>query len=349
VRSYVGLLLHILGGSQQVTLVDEPEAFLHPPQARRLGQVLAERTADSQQVFLATHSSDVVQGALDSRAGVTIIRITRTDGTNNASVLDSKAVQDLWSDPLLRYSNVLDGLFHDAVVLCESDSDCRFYAAVLDALFESGEGEPSIPSARRPQVLFTHCGGKARLASVVRSLRAAGVPVVVVADFDVLKNTADIERILAALGADYSLVRDDLNVVASALNSEVRPISKLALRDELNRQLDEIASSTVSKSDMEAMRSVMRAESGWDKAKRAGIDAMPQGDPSARASALISALNAIGLLVVPVGELERFVPAVGGHGPSWVAEVLRRDLHKSPGPAAADFARTIDRTVRRLT
>ena len=345
VRSYVGLLLHILGGSQHITLVDEPEAFLHPPQARRLGQVLAERTTDSQQVFMATHSSDVVQGALDSQAAVTIIRITRADGQNNASVLNAESVKELWSDPLLRYSNVLDGLFHDAVVLCESDSDCRFYSAVLDALFESGELRT--PGARRPQVLFTHCGGKARLASVVGSLRAAGVPVVVVADFDILKNSGDVERILSALGADFSVMKGDLNVVASALNSEVRPVSKLALREELDRQLAEIDTSTVSKAQMESMRAVLRAESGWDKAKRSGIDAMPQGDPSARASALLEKLNEVGLLVVPVGELERFVPSVGGHGPSWVAEVLRRDMHMSPGQAAADFARTIERTVRR--
>jgi hypothetical protein len=36
------------------------------------------------------------------------------------------------------------------------------------------------------------------------------------------------------------------------------------------------------------------------------------------------------LLVVPVGELERFVPSVGGHGPAWVSEVHRQGLHDDP-------------------
>lgn len=60
-RSYMGLLLHILGGAHQITLIDEPEAFLHPPQARLLGRTLANRSVGRQQVFLATHSVDVVQ------------------------------------------------------------------------------------------------------------------------------------------------------------------------------------------------------------------------------------------------------------------------------------------------
>ncbi|MFJ4228404.1 ATP-dependent nuclease [Paenarthrobacter nicotinovorans] len=345
VRSYVGLLLHILGGVHRIMLVDEPEAFLHPPQARRLGKVLAERTAGSQQVFLATHSSDVVQGALDAKAPVTIVRMTRNGQVNTASVLDAESVAELWSDPLLRYSNVLDGLFHDAVVLCESDSDCRYYAAVLDSLREQDNFHPSSEAARRPQLLFTHCGGKARMSSVVRALKAAGVPVIVIADFDILKNSTDISRLVAELGGQFSEVQADLNVVSSALTSEVRPVSKLAVEGDLRRRLDGIQGPNISKQEMETLRSALRAESGWDRAKRSGIDAIPQGDPSKRAAALLKALESFGLLVVPVGELERFVPSVAGHGPAWVTEVLNQGLHKSPGVTAREFVQTIERTV----
>ncbi|WP_455833573.1 ATP-dependent nuclease [Pseudarthrobacter siccitolerans] len=341
----MGLLLHILGGVHHVTLVDEPEAFLHPPQARRLGQVLAERTAGSQQVFMATHSSDVVQGALDSNAPVTIIRMTRTGDKNSASVLNSESVKELWSDPLLRYSNVLDGLFHDAVVLCESDSDCRYYAAVLDALRDEGGSQPSGTGVRRPQLLFTHCGGKARMASVVDSLRAAGVPVIVIADFDVLKNAPDVSRLITALGGQFSDVQADLNVISSALTSEVRPVSKIVVEDELHRRLNSISRANLTKSDMDSLRSILRVESGWDRAKRSGIDAIPQGDPSRRSATLLAALADLGLLVVPVGELERFVPAVAGHGPSWVTEVLRQGLHKSSGVAAREFIGSIEKLV----
>ena len=60
-----GILLASECASFLVLLIDEPEAFLHPPQARRLAAALA-RTAKSlgRQVILATHSTDIIQGAL---------------------------------------------------------------------------------------------------------------------------------------------------------------------------------------------------------------------------------------------------------------------------------------------
>lgn len=39
-RSYVGVLLHTSVGRESILLIDEPEAFLHPPQARQLGTML---------------------------------------------------------------------------------------------------------------------------------------------------------------------------------------------------------------------------------------------------------------------------------------------------------------------
>ena len=37
-------------------------------------------------------------------------------------------------------------------------------------------------------------------------------------------------------------------------------------------------------------------------------------------------LRAMGVFIVECGELERFAPSVGTHGPAWVTEVLRKDL-----------------------
>ena len=56
VRNYMGLILNMLAGHHDIILIDEPEAFLHPPQARLLARILAER-ASKQQLFLATHST----------------------------------------------------------------------------------------------------------------------------------------------------------------------------------------------------------------------------------------------------------------------------------------------------
>ena len=337
VRSYLGLVLHLAAGRHQILLIDEPEAFLHPPQARRLGSVLADK-ARAQQVFIATHSNDVLQGALEGGASVTIIRVTRDGNTNHPAVLPDSAVKTLWSDPLLRYSNVLDGLFHDAVVLCESDADCRYYSAVLDHLSTS---EDQQIVGREAQLLFTHCGGKARMSSVVDALRAVSVPVIVVADFDVLRNPTDVERIVCSLGGDFAKYEADLKRVGSALTSDEKPLRKLTLKDELNRQLDALPNEVLSRQEVESVRALMKAESGWDKAKRSGLQAVPQGDAYRACERLLAGLREIGLCVVPVGELERFAPSVAGHGPSWVSAVLEQKLHESPGHDAVEFVKGI--------
>lgn len=349
-RSYMGLLIHILAGVHQVTLVDEPEAFLHPPQARLLGRTLSERTTlQTQQLFMATHSVDVVQGAIESDADVTIVRLTRDGDINSAAVLDADEVRLLWSDPLLRYSNLLDGLFHDAVILCEGDADCRFYGSVLDSVYaelgttkEGAAEEQTSERLRRPQLLFTHCGGKSRMASVTRALRAISVPVVLIADFDVLNDEHTLRGAVEALGGDFDTVREPWFRLDAALKADSKPVGKVALREAVEKAFDEIGTDLVDKGAAERLRSVIRVESGWDKVKRAGISAVPQGSVHDDCKTLVEQLKQMGLLVVPVGELERFVPSISGHGPKWVTSVHEDGHHADPSNTTArEFVRDI--------
>lgn len=306
----MGLLLHVLGGSESILLVDEPEAFLHPPQAKRLGLVLASHGQDVQ-AFVSTHSADVVQGALESNAPVTIVRITREGDINPAAVLSHEGVRQLWSDPLLRYSNILDGLFHDVVVLCEGDADCRYYSALLDY---AEAVEPSEESRRRPQVLFTHSGGKARLHSLVRALRSVRVPVVVIADFDVLRDEDDLKKIVEELGQEFEPFQTDLRILSAALTSTPKALQRIPLREAVNKVLDAQPTAALEKSEIDTLRGYLRSESGWDRAKSGGLLGVSQGNPAQAAARLLAGLERIGLLVVPVGELERFATTVSGHG-----------------------------------
>lgn len=183
-KSFIGLLLNISVADFPYVLVDEPEAFLHPPQARLLGQFIQEFKAPASQVFLATHNSNVVRGLFEAQdQAVTVVRLTRDGAVNPAKTLQPSLVRELWSDPLLRYSEVLDGLFHESVILCEGDADCRFYASVLDVvLSETGE-------ERQPELLFTHCGGHHRMPTIIKALGAVGVPVKVVVDLDIARHS----------------------------------------------------------------------------------------------------------------------------------------------------------------
>ncbi len=90
-----------------------------------LGRTLVQEKSDTTQLVMATHSSDVIRGLLDAEeASVTIVRLTRAGDVNPAAVLDAGKVRMLWQDPLPRYSNILDGLFHEGISRANTFTAC---------------------------------------------------------------------------------------------------------------------------------------------------------------------------------------------------------------------------------
>lgn len=214
-RSFASILLDTFTSEYTITLIDEPEAFLHPPQARLLGKMLAKNNPNNRQLLISTHSEDFLQGLLDAdNENVTVIRINRVDNLNKMSVLQSDGIKKLWGNPLLRYSNILSGLFHEKVVVCESDYDCLFYQAVIDAIYED-RGETA------PDVLFTHCGGKTRVKDVVSALKAVNVPVAAICDFDLLNASQNFKPIVASFGLDWkTMLNTDMKIIYDGMNAK---------------------------------------------------------------------------------------------------------------------------------
>ncbi len=217
-RSFASILLDTFTSEYPITLIDEPEAFLHPPQARVLGKMLAKNNPDNRQLFISTHSEDFLQGLLDAEnENTTVIRINRQENINKMNVLENKEIKRLWSNPILRYSNILSGLFHEKVIVCESDYDCLFYQAVMNAMYEN-------KNEIAPDILFTHCGGKQRAKDVVIALKAVNVPVIAVCDFDLLRDIGDFKSLVNAFGIDwkntvyseYKPILDSFNAKKSA-------------------------------------------------------------------------------------------------------------------------------------
>lgn len=71
----------------------------------------------------------------------------------------------------------------------------------------------------------------------------------------------------------------------------------------------------LTREQVEAVRDAARMNDGWSLAKRGGLDALPGGQLSERARDLVEQLARVSIFVVPVGELERWVPEIGGTGP----------------------------------
>jgi energy-coupling factor transporter ATP-binding protein EcfA2 len=321
-RSFAGVLLATSVGRETILLIDEPEAFLHPPQAKLLGTTLVQDRGPDRQLFIATHSADVLRGVLDANSpDVKVVRIRREGDVNLVHLLENARVRELWSDPLLRYSNILDGLFHEGVVVCEADSDCRFYSAVLEAAYATGNAD-----AKLPDLMFTHCGGKARLPLVVRSLREVDVPVSAVADFDVLADEQPLRSIVEALGSDWSRFETDWRIVKTAVDAKRPDLNTADVKREVDRVLSHVTTVILPEKSRSELQAVLRRSTAWSHAKLIGKAFVPSGDPARACDRLLTSLREAGLHVVEVGELEGFVRTEDGHGPKWVNAVLSRDL-----------------------
>ena len=66
----------------------------------------------------------------------------------------------------------------------------------------------------------------------------------------------------------------------------------------------------------------MSTISKWKALKLSGTAAIPAGDAAQAFIRLDRLLRSHGIYIVPVGELERFITTVGGHGPEWTNRVL---------------------------
>lgn len=327
-KSFAGAMLSAVSSEVPVVCFDEPELFLHPPQAQELGRFMATKSAENRQFFIATHNASFIRGLLDANSDrVSIIRISRQDNLNHAHHLNNEDLGILWNDPILRYSDAINGIFHERVVVCESDSDCHFYAAVANAIAASRE----IPV---PNALFVPTGGKHRLKSLVRALRALAVPVTAIGDIDIFDNEQMLSELVGEFGAQWEPIRQRFLSVKNAFEHISPPLNANQVKQRLTEYLDTIQTPDFQKNHENRVRDIMRSTSPWRMAKRTGI-AQLAGQALTDARDLINDLKQIGISILDIGEIERFVPSISDHGPKWASAALERDLIADPELEAA--------------
>jgi hypothetical protein len=179
-RAFVGILCAVFSGEYRAILIDEPEAFLHPPLARRLGYQLTTKLRQGGCLLASTHSADFLIGCLQASPNVRVVRLEYSNGKSNGRIIDSTLLTKFFRAPLMRSSNVISALFHDGVVVTESDNDRAFYSEIYYRLAEQNQDYPSI--------LFVNAQNKQTVRDIVAPLRAFGVPAASVVDVDILKD-----------------------------------------------------------------------------------------------------------------------------------------------------------------
>lgn len=111
-----------------------------------------------------------------------------------------------------------------------------------------------------------------------------------------------------------------------------------SLKAEIDEVFKQCKGPTFSKTNCGKIRKLLESKSRWDEMKRHGINAL-NGDANKACKRIVNALSHHNVQIVPVGELECFVPSIDSHGPSWVNDVLQEypDLNDAVYDMARDF------------
>jgi len=183
VKAFTGIITELIAGDPGIILIDEPEAFLHPSLASKLGlEISRAALKENKRVFVSTHSTSFVMGCILSGAPVNIIRLTYREGVSTARVLPSADILELMRNPLLRSTGVLSGLFYEFVIVTESDTDRAFYQEINERLLRFS------PENGIPNCLFINAQNKQTIQTILRPLRQLGIPAAGIVDIDILKD-----------------------------------------------------------------------------------------------------------------------------------------------------------------
>ena len=183
VKAFTGIITSIVAGDPKVTILDEPEAFLHPSLSSKLGKEIADSAkSELNRLFVSTHSSNFLMGCIQSGAPVNIVRLTYSNEIGTARLLDKDKISTLMQDPLLRSTGVLNALFYKHVIVTEGDSDRAFYQEINERLIQFS------PDTAIHNCLFINAVGKDTIWKIIKPLREMGIPAVGIYDIDILKN-----------------------------------------------------------------------------------------------------------------------------------------------------------------
>lgn len=205
IKSFVTNYIALHMKDKNILLLDEPESFLHPPLAKQLGEIIADSANANKQIFISTHSVDLLKGILSVSKDINIIRITREENINHFNLLSKDQIEQIIANPMLSSSNVLNGLFCEKVYICEAESDEEFFQSLHDKInpYDS--------------VLFTHGKNKQTLKDISNAYKELDIPNYRIYDFDILRDD-DFNKALNTFIDDdvknkYIDIRKELNEI----------------------------------------------------------------------------------------------------------------------------------------
>lgn len=311
-RSFVAICMALALSRRPVCLIDEPETCLHPPQAYAIGRIIGRQAAKNLSTTLvATHSSHVLRGVIQQTKDVQIVRLTRVAGKFRAHLVDSGLLRKATEKPLVRTEAIFDGLFADGVVLVESDGDRAVYQAVWETLAQEIQLD----------LLFVPVNGKGAMADIAGFFKTLQIPVVVIPDFDLIRDDGVIPKLLGSMSTDETAaatIREECRLVAEAIRLVPPTITPPEVDTEIQRihGLPKVWQNNDDEVVMRQLRGLSNRIDRMRKLKAGGIATYQREHPTiaSQLEAVKQKLWQAGVFIVPVGELE-----------SWLTEDFMKD------------------------
>lgn len=337
IKSFLGILISILNDRCSIYFIDEPESFLHQPQAYAIAQSVAN-LGTNKQMFISTHSIQILLGLLKAcPERLKIIRLNRTidesgNEINPFTLLDNEHVSEIDKDPLLQYSNIFDGIFYKKVVLVESETDCKFYELIYKNITNGND------------YFFTLAHGKEKIPKILDALSKLGLDSSIVFDIDVLNSPNVIKNTLESKSGDFEVIKDDLLIIKHYVESlDEGLLSKSDIKNAVKKLLDENEDTLLSEETRIRCKKLFNPNSGWKQFKSVG-KAILNGETLKSFEKVTTYLESKGIFVVECGELEGFVPEFkSSHGTIWIEKVFEKytDINDSVFDDAKRFVKKL--------
>ena len=325
IRSAFGIISAIISNKRPIILLDEPEAFLHPPQALQLGLIISELIDESQQLFIATHSADFMRGLLSSTQKEKIIRLERYKNHTNARILSPDILEKIVKDPLLSSARVLEGLFYKGVVATEADADAVFYQRVFQKI---GAGE---------QIHFINAHNKQTLKKIIVPYQNLGIKFAMIADADVLREKSEFESIIEVIPSEKrKTILDQREIIIKYFEKRSTYNIFYELKENLKKLIDtnEVSESD-DKQEIEVKLKTFRAKlknyrdeaDKFSELKKLGRKSLPS-ELQVVFDSLWKECAKNGLFIVKNGELESWLEEYGikrtQNKSRWISKALEK-------------------------
>jgi len=340
-KSYVAICLTLLLGRRPVVLIDEPEMCLHPPQAYALGRFIGKHgVSPDHTTFVATHSSHVLRGIIEETEQLEVIRLSRVGPQFTGRRVFKETLKASIQKPSTKSESILDGLFAEAVTVVESEGERLVYGTTWDKI--AGEFGHDVH--------FVSVGGLGGIADPCVLYRNLKIPVCVAADLDVIRELGTFESILMAVAPAESareLITDCRRIIDA-----VKALGPVSDEECTKETLAAVLSETLDWKNIEQLNRIrgtlseLSSDLSQTSRLKKGLESLREYQVYHDLVAFLHRCRSHGVFLVPVGELEDWVPQLVSGGPSkkkkaeWANHAANRIRETTPGPDDVwDFVR----------